>query len=329
MNKPFVVTTGEPAGIGPDISLSIACRDDASDFVVFGNLSLLEERARVLGLKLSFIEYEPQLQPIVLEKNQLLVQDFSLIQEVQCSDLNEANSPYVIKMIKEATNGCLRGDFAGIITGPVSKEVIANSGFDFKGHTEYIGSLCKTSPVMSFISNDMKLALATTHVSLEEVPSLITQDLLMSICDIISFDLDQYFGISEPRIAILGLNPHAGENGLLGNEEIQTIIPAIERMRNNGLNIFGPYAADTALLQNNDMDITVSLFHDQTLPLFKYSYPHLAANVTMGLGIIRTSVDHGVALEQAGRRNANNQSLNFAMDTAKKMSACNVKNKSN
>ena len=329
MNKPFVVTTGEPAGIGPDISLSIACRDDASDFVVFGNLSLLEERARVLGLKLSFIEYEPQLQPIVLEKNQLLVQDFSLIQEVQCSDLNEANSPYVIKMIKEATNGCLRGDFAGIITGPVSKEVIANSGFDFKGHTEYIGSLCKTSPVMSFISNDMKLALATTHVSLEEVPSLITQDLLMSICDIISFDLDQYFGISEPRIAILGLNPHAGENGLLGNEEIQTIIPAIERMRSNGLNIFGPYAADTALLQNNDMDITVSLFHDQTLPLFKYSYPHLAANVTMGLGIIRTSVDHGVALEQAGRKNANNQSLNFAMDTAKKMSACNVKNKSN
>ena len=329
MNKPFVVTTGEPAGIGPDISLSIACRDDASDFVVFGNLSLLEERARVLGLKLSFIEYEPQLQPIVLEKNQLLVQDFSLIQEVQCSDLNEANSPYVIKMIKEATNGCLRGDFAGIITGPVSKEVIANSGFDFKGHTEYIGSLCKTSPVMSFISNDMKLALATTHVSLEEVPSLITQDLLMNTCDIISFDLDQYFGISEPRIAILGLNPHAGENGLLGNEEIQTIIPAIESMRNNGLNIFGPYAADTALLQNNDMDITVSLFHDQTLPLFKYSYPHLAANVTMGLGIIRTSVDHGVALEQAGRKNANNQSLNFAMDTAKKMSACNVKNKSN
>ncbi|SVA60379.1 uncharacterized protein METZ01_LOCUS113233 [marine metagenome] len=329
MNKPFVVTTGEPAGIGPDISLSIACRDDASDFVVFGNLSLLEERARVLGLKLSFIEYEPQLQPIVLEKNQLLVQDFSLIQEVQCSDLNEANSPYVIKMIKEATNGCLRGDFAGIITGPVSKEVIANSGFDFKGHTEYIGSLCKTSPVMSFISNDMKLALATTHVSLEEVPSLITQDLLMNICDVISFDLDQYFDISEPRIAILGLNPHAGENGLLGNEEIQTIIPAIERMRNNGLNIFGPYAADTALLQNNDMDITVSLFHDQTLPLFKYSYPHLAANVTMGLGIIRTSVDHGVALEQAGRKNANNQSLNFAMDTAKKMSACNVKNKSN
>jgi len=329
MNKPFVVTTGEPAGIGPDISLSIACRDDASDFVVFGNLSLLEERARVLGLKLSFIEYEPQLQPIVLEKNQLLVQDFSLIQEVQCSDLNEANSPYVIKMIKEATNGCLRGDFAGIITGPVSKEVIANSGFDFKGHTEYIGSLCKTSPVMSFISNDMKLALATTHVSLEEVPSLITQDLLMNICDVISFDLDQYFDISEPRIAILGLNPHAGENGLLGNEEIQTIIPAIERMRNNGLNIFGPYAADTALLQNNDMDITVSLFHDQTLPLFKYSYPHLAANVTMGLGIIRTSVDHGVALEQAGRKNANNQSLNFAMDTAKKMSAYNVKNKSN
>ena len=329
MNKPFVVTTGEPAGIGPDISLSIACRDDASDFVVFGNLRLLEERARVLGLKLSFIEYEPQLQPIVLEKNQLLVQDFSLIQEVQCSDLNEANSPYVIKMIKEATNGCLRGDFAGIITGPVSKEVIANSGFDFKGHTEYIGSLCKTSPVMSFISNDMKLALATTHVSLEEVPSLITQDLLMNICDVISFDLDQYFDISEPRIAILGLNPHAGENGLLGNEEIQTIIPAIERMRSNGLNIFGPYAADTALLQNNDMDITVSLFHDQTLPLFKYSYPHLAANVTMGLGIIRTSVDHGVALEQAGRKNANNQSLNFAMDTAKKMSACNVKNKSN
>ena len=124
--------------------------------------------------------------------------------------------------------------FLVFITGPVSKEVIANSGFNFKGHTEYIGNLCKTSPVMSFISDDMKLALATTHVSLQEVPSLITQDLLMNICDIISFDLNQYFGISEPRIAILGLNPHAGENGLLGSEEIQTIIPVIETMRNKG-----------------------------------------------------------------------------------------------
>ena len=329
MNKPFVVTTGEPAGIGPDISLSIACRDDASDFVVFGNVDLLKERARVLDIKLSFIEYEPQSQPIILEKNQLLVQDFSLTEEVQCSYLNEANSPYVLKMIKQATQGCLRGDFSGFITGPVSKEVIANSGFNFKGHTEYIGNLCETSPVMSFISDDMKLALATTHVSLQEVPSLITQDLLMNICDIISFDLNQYFGISEPRIAILGLNPHAGENGLLGSEEIQTIIPVIETMRNKGLNIFGPYAADTALLQNNDMDIIVSLFHDQTLPLFKYSYPHLAANVTMGLGIIRTSVDHGIALEQAGRKNTNNQSLNFALDTAKEMSACYARCKSN
>ncbi|SVD47041.1 uncharacterized protein METZ01_LOCUS399895, partial [marine metagenome] len=189
MNKPFVVTTGEPAGIGPDISLSIACRDDASDFVVFGNVNLLKERARVLDIKLSFIEYEPQSQPIILEKNQLLVQDFSLTEEVQCSYLNEANSPYVLEMIKQATQGCLRGDFSGFITGPVSKEVIANSGFNFKGHTEYIGNLCKTSPVMSFISDDMKLALATTHVSLQEVPSLITQDLLMNICDIISFDL--------------------------------------------------------------------------------------------------------------------------------------------
>ena len=320
MNKPFVVTTGEPAGIGPDISLSIADRDDASDFVVFANLNLLKERASVLDLELSFIEYQPQSQPIILEKNQLLVQNFDLTKEVQCGELNEANSPYVIEMIKQATKGCLIRDFSGLITGPVSKEVIANSGFDFKGHTEYIGNICKTSPVMSFISNDMKLALATTHVSLNEVPSLITQDLLINICDIISFDLNQYFGITQPRIAILGLNPHAGENGLLGNEEIHNIIPAIETMRNNGLNIFGPYAADTTLLQNNDAYIIVSLFHDQILPLFKYSYPHLAANVTMGLGIIRTSVDHGVALEQAGKQSTNNQSLNFAMDTAKKMS---------
>jgi 4-hydroxythreonine-4-phosphate dehydrogenase len=329
MNKPFVVTTGEPAGIGPDISLSIANRDDASDFVVFGNISLLEERARVLDLKLSFIEYTPRSQAIALKKNQLLVQDFSLTKEVQCSNLNEANSPYVLEMINQATKGCLNGNFSGFITCPVSKEVIANSGFNFKGHTEYIGNLCKASPVMSFISNDMKLALATTHVSLQEVPSLITQDLLMNICDVISFNLNQYFGISEPRIAILGLNPHAGENGLLGSEEIQTIIPAIETMRNKGLNIFGPYAADTALLQNNDADIIISLFHDQILPLFKYSYPHLAANVTLGLGIIRTSVDHGVDLEQAGRKNTNNQSLNFAMDIAKKMSACYANSKNN
>ncbi len=319
MNSPFVVTSGEPAGIGPDICLSIANRIDNSDFVIFGNIDLLNKRAKMLDLDLSLIEYHPNKGPSELGTNEIFVANFDLYEECHAGYLNKKNSAYVVEMIESAIHACVRGEFNGCITAPVSKEIIADSGFSFRGHTEFLGQLCGKKPLMFFVSETMRVALATTHVSLKDVPEMITEDLIANACKTISHDLKLYFTESEPTIGILGLNPHAGENGLLGNEEQKIILPAINDLQKQGLKIDGPLAADTALLQEPRSDTVLSLYHDQILPLFKYNNPHQAANVTLGLEIIRTSVDHGIALDQAGKKHANNQSLHFALDTAKKM----------
>ncbi len=319
MNLPFVVTSGEPAGIGPDICLSIATRTDNSDFVIFGNIDLLNKRAEMLDLDLSLIEYHPTKEPLELGTNQVFVSNFDLYEECHPGSLNKKNSAYVVEMIESAVQACLRDEFKGCITAPVSKEIIAHSKFSFKGHTEFLGELCGKKPLMFFLSETMRVALATTHVSLKNVPEMITEDLIANACKIISHDLKLYFTESEPTIGILGLNPHAGENGLLGNEEQKIILPVIRDLQNQGLKIAGPLAADTAFLQELGNDIVLSLYHDQILPLFKFNNPHRAANVTLGLEIIRTSVDHGIALDQAGKKYPNNQSLHFALDTAKEM----------
>ena len=319
MNPPFVVTSGEPAGIGPDICLSIAKRADNSDFVIFGNIDLLKKRAEMLDLDLSLIEYHPTKEPAELGNNEVFVTNFDLYEECYAGSLNKKNSAYVLEMIESAVEACLKDEFKGCITAPVSKEIIADSGFYFKGHTEFLGKLCGKKPLMFFVSETMKVALATTHVSLKDVSTMITENLIANACKIISNDLKLYFTESEPTIGVLGLNPHAGENGLLGKEEQKIILPVINDLKNQGLKIDGPLAADTAFLQKPKSDIILSLYHDQILPLFKYNNPHQAANVTLGLEIIRTSVDHGIALDQAGKKDANNQSLHFALDTAKKM----------
>jgi len=321
MNSPFVVTSGEPAGIGPDICLAIAKREDNSDFVIFGSMELLNQRASMLGLELSLIEYNPSKERSKLKKNEIFVSNFDLYEECRAGLLSKTNSPYVINMIEAAVQGCLSNEFSGCITGPVSKKVIADSGFHFTGHTEFLGELCGKKPLMSFISETMRLALATTHVSLKEIPELINADMIASTCEIISNDLKLYFTKSEPTIGILGLNPHAGENGLLGSEEQEIIIPVIEQLQQQGFDICGPLAADTAFLQELNLDLVLSFYHVQALPLFKYVNPHLAANVSLGLGIIRTSVDHGIALDQAGSQGANHQSLYFALNTAKEMAS--------
>ena len=319
---PFVVTSGEPAGIGPDIVLSLAKHVDYKKFVVFANINLLMERAQMMRLDVNFVRYEPNLKLSQVPPNSLIVKDFDVSEKVVPGSLNQKNSVYVINMIEEATLGCLSGQFKGLITAPVHKNIINRSGIEFLGHTEHISSMCEsTTPIMTFVSDSMRLALATTHTPLLTISGLITAKLLIDLCKTITEDMGRFFGIKAPKIGILGLNPHAGENGSLGNEENETIFPAIQEMQSKGINAIGPLAADTAFLQieSLQLDIVLAMYHDQGLPLFKYCNPQQSANVTLGIPIIRTSVDHGVALDKAGSGDGIVDSLHYAISVAENM----------
>ena len=319
---PFVVTSGEPAGIGPDIVLSLAKRTDHKSFVVFANINVLMERAKMMGLHINFVRYESNLKLSEVADNSLIVNDFSVSEKVVPGLLNQKNSAYVVNMIEEATLGCLSGQFKGLITAPVHKNIINRSGNEFLGHTEHISGICQsTRPIMTFISNSMRLALATTHAPLLTISGLITADLLIGLCKTITEDMAKFFGIEAAKIGVLGLNPHAGEDGLLGNEETKTILPTIQKMQSRGINAVGPLAADTAFLQIEtlQLDIVLAMYHDQGLPLFKYCNPQQSANVTLGIPIIRTSVDHGVALDKAGTGDAVVDSLHYAISVAEDM----------
>ena len=319
---PFVVTSGEPAGIGPDIVLSLAKRTDHKSFVVFANINVLMERAKMMGLNINFVRYKPNLKLSQVADNSLIIKDFGVSEDVVPGLLNQKNSAYVVNMIEEATLGCLSGQFKGLITAPVHKNIINRSGNEFLGHTEYISGICQsTRPIMTFISNSMRLALATTHAPLLTISGLITADLLIGLCKTITEDMAKFFGIKAAKIGVLGLNPHAGEDGLLGNEETKTILPTIQKMQSRGINAVGPLAADTAFLQIEtlQLDIVLAMYHDQGLPLFKYCNPQQSANVTLGIPIIRTSVDHGVALDKAGTGDAVVDSLHYAISVAEDM----------
>ena len=321
-SAPFIITSGEPSGIGPDIVLSLAMRKDSGQFLVFGNIDMLKTRADVLGMNIDIVPYKIGSESDNKESNSLLVKDFELPETVIPGELNKENSVYVIEMIKEATLGCLSGQYKGLITAPVHKHIINESGIKFSGHTEYIAKLCNSkNPIMAFISDTMKIALATTHVPLKKISKLITTDLLVDICRILSSDLERLFGLKSPKIGILGLNPHAGENGILGDEEINTILPAIKIIQNEGINAIGPLAADTAFLfdQSQRVELMLAMYHDQGLPLFKFSNHLQSANVTLGIPIIRTSVDHGVALDKAASGEALNDSLHYAIAIAENM----------
>ncbi len=321
-SAPFIITSGEPSGIGPDIVLSLAMRKDSGQFLVFGNIDMLKTRADVLGMNIDIVPYNIGSDLDNTESNSLLVKDFELPETVIPGELNKENSVYVIEMIKEATLGCLSGQYKGLITAPVHKHIINESGIKFSGHTEYIAKLCNSkNPIMTFISDTMKIALATTHVPLKKISKLITTDLLVDICRILSSDIERLFGLKSPKIGILGLNPHAGENGILGDEEINTILPAIKIIQNEGINAIGPLAADTAFLfdQSQRVELMLAMYHDQGLPLFKFSNHLQSANVTLGIPIIRTSVDHGVALDKAASGEALNDSLHYAIAVAENM----------
>lgn len=311
----IVITSGEPAGIGPDIVAAIdPARFDAR-LVVIGDRELLAARAQALGSKIDWIDYGRQ----AAADNQLEILDQPLACPSLPGELDPANAAYVLGMLERACRGCLDGEFEAMVTAPVQKEVINRAGLKFSGHTEYLAEICAApKPVMLLIADDLRVALVTTHLPLRDVADAISADSIRAVIEILARDLRARFGIADPCIKVCGLNPHAGENGYLGREEIDIIIPALEGLRAGGIRVEGPFPADTLFTKNMlaDADAVVAMYHDQGLPVLKHVGFHNAVNTTLGLPIIRTSVDHGTALDLAGSGRARPDSLFAAIDSA-------------
>lgn len=318
----LAITAGEPAGIGPDLALALADQDWPVELVVVADPELLAERARLLNLNV-------QLKTVALDapfaastRGLLHVLPVALTGHCQAGQLNADNSRYVLNTLDTAINGCQQGYFDALVTGPVHKGIINESGIAFSGHTEYLADKTDTDRVVMMLATEgLRVALATTHLPLKDVPAAITQPLLEEVIGILHTDLVEKFGIARPRILVAGLNPHAGENGHMGREEIDTIEPVLNRLRERGLDLSAPLPADTLftpkLLDNTDA--VLAMYHDQGLPVLKYKGFGQAVNITLGLPIIRTSVDHGTALDLAGMGKANSGSLLTAIDYAVRM----------
>jgi 4-hydroxythreonine-4-phosphate dehydrogenase len=316
--KTIVVTSGEPAGIGPDLCLELANRDFPCRLAVAADPELLAARAAELGLKL---EISSVAAGHVAAHRRGLVQvlPHRAAAPVVAGRLDAGNAAYVLEMLRSATAGCLAGDFAALVTAPVQKSVINESGVTFSGHTEYLAALTGAPhPVMLLVAGKLRVALATTHLPLRAVPDALNEADLYSTLAVLAAGLKQRFGLVRPRILVCGLNPHAGESGHLGREDIEVIAPAIARAAAAGIAARGPVPADTAFSprQLTDADAVLAMYHDQGLPVLKYAGFGHAVNVTLGLPIIRTSVDHGTALDLAGTGRADPGSLIAALELA-------------
>lgn len=316
--KPIVITSGEPAGIGPEIILKAAQQGLPYPCVVLGDRDLFASRAAELNYQISVTS---------LSALSEFSQDISGLAILHCplntpavpGQLNIANAPYVIHQLKFATDLALSGSARAIVTAPVHKGIINEAGIPFTGHTEFFADSAKVSRVvMMLVHEDFRVALATTHLPLSQVPSAITASLLHETLQILVHDLQIRFHIERPRILVCGLNPHAGEGGHLGREEIEIIQPVIQEWRSKGYNLIGPVPADTAFLpdQIQKSDAILAMYHDQGLPTLKHVGFHHAVNITLGLPFIRTSVDHGTALELAGTGKAHHESLVAAIQLA-------------
>jgi 4-hydroxythreonine-4-phosphate dehydrogenase len=316
------VTPGEPAGIGPDLCLQLAQQSLDAEMVVVANGKLLRERADMLGLHVTFIPFDPDQPAAAHVPGQIKLLDVALPQPVRCGTLDPAHASYVLETIRRATEHCLAGTLDGLVTGPVNKENINAAGIAFSGHTEYLAKLTNTPQVVMMLATEkLRVALATTHLPLKDVPAHITTSGLRRILEIIHHDLSQKFAIPRPRILVCGLNPHAGENGHLGDEELKIIEPAIHQARQAGLEVSGPYSADTVFIPRylDHADVVLAMYHDQGLPVLKYAGFGNAINITLGLPIVRTSVDHGTALPLAGSGEADTTSLQLAFKLAARL----------
>jgi 4-hydroxythreonine-4-phosphate dehydrogenase len=301
-----------------------------TDIVAIADPTLLQQRAARLGLPLQLIPFDRQQTATPLAPGKLKYLPVKLDHEAICGQLNPANAEYVLQTLRLATEGCLKGDFDGMVTGPVHKGVINDAGLPFTGHTEYLSALCEDAfPVMMLATPNLRVALVTTHLPLSEVCQAITKQRLQQVATILHNDLKSCFGLELPRILVCGLNPHAGEQGHLGREEIEIIQPTLAALNSQGMQLIGPLPADTIFtpIHLQQADAILAMYHDQGLPVLKHLGFGNSVNITLGLPIIRTSVDHGTALPLAGTDQADLGSLRYAVKVAETMAVSRMRNK--
>ncbi len=317
----IAVTTGEPAGIGPDLCLALSDQRFAAEIVLVGDPLLLAARAEALEQTVFLPEYR---QEIPVNAGRMSVLPIELRAPVTCGRLDSANAGYVLQTLDRAIQGCLSEEFQAMVTAPVHKGIINEAGISFTGHTEYLAERTATEQVVMMLATPgLRVALATTHLPLVEVPAAITQKGLESVLRCLHTGLRQQLAIAEPRILVAGLNPHAGEAGHLGREETDVIEPVIERLTQQGMQLTGPLPADTLFTESYlaEADAVLAMYHDQGLPVLKHMGFGRSVNITLGLPFIRTSVDHGTALDKAGTGQADAGSLIAAIDSAIEMSS--------
>lgn len=305
-SKPIVISSGEPAGIGPELCLQLLTRSWPVPLVVLGDKDLFLARAQTLGLAWEGAE-------------RIHFQHVPLAKRCMPGQLDTANAAYVLEMLDLALAGCVAGEFSAMVTSPVHKGIINDAGIAFTGHTEYLAAHTGTARVVMLLAGaGLRVALATTHLALKDVPAAITAESLLATLQILHQDLQTKFGIVRPRILVAGLNPHAGEGGHMGREEIEVIIPVLKKLRAEGMDVVGPLPADTLFTKNvlAGSDAQLAMYHDQGLAVLKYAAFDEGINVTLGLPVIRTSVDHGTALDLAGTGRASANSLFAAVDAA-------------
>lgn len=314
----IAVSPGEPAGIGPDLCVLLADTKFDCQIICFCDPELLWSRADKLGLSIDMHRVDfnrPALQSKPGVLHYMPIDSNCLYQSGQ---LNSSNAGYVLDVLTQATLACQQNLCAALVTGPIHKGIINQAGVEFSGHTEYLGELCNATPLMMLASPVMRVALLTTHVPLIDVPGLVTAQRLNSVLNILHHDLKTQFGIDQPRIIVCGLNPHAGEGGHMGREEVEIIEPTLQQLREQGMTLIGPLPADTVFTpkQLEQCDAVLAIYHDQGLPALKQTGFGQAVNITLGLPIIRTSVDHGTALDLAGTGKVDTGSMQAAIEFA-------------
>lgn len=315
----LAITPGEPAGIGPDICLSLVNTELAKHCVIIACPELMAARAAQLGISVQWQQWRGQPLSTALAADTLLIKPISCDAPVQAGTLNPRNAPYVLDTLNYAIAGCQRNEFSALVTGPVNKGIINAAGIAFTGHTEYLAAATHTNKVVMMLSTpSLRVALVTTHLPLRAVPAAITADAVAQTVRIVHRDLRQKFGIAKPALLLCGLNPHAGEDGHMGREEIDIINPVAAQLRAEGINVSDAIPADTAFTPAalEAKDAVIAMYHDQGLPVLKAQGFGAAVNITLGLPINRTSVDHGTALSLAGSGTANNGSLISAINCA-------------
>ncbi|WP_160062851.1 4-hydroxythreonine-4-phosphate dehydrogenase PdxA [Psychromonas sp. L1A2] len=323
----IVVTAGEPSGIGPDLILELADKTWPVELIICADLTLLKSRAQLLNKKITFIEYDKNNTKQAQSIGQLTVAHIATDAPVETGVLNAANGAYVLETLRYASQGCLSGEFSAVVTAPVHKGIINDAGVTFSGHTEFFAEQANVDlVVMMLATTGLRVALVTTHLPLSAVPAAITAPLLTNIVTILNAELIEKYGIKQPTIYVCGLNPHAGEGGHMGREEIEVIEPALDKLRTQGIKLVGPLPADT-LFQDKYLqhaDAVLAMYHDQGLPVLKYKGFGQSVNITLGLPFIRTSVDHGTALDLAGTGKADSGSLLCAVNEAITMVQSNI-----